>query len=80
MAIFTSAELETHIAAYKAALLALPTAQSYTIDSGGSRHAVTKADLPELRNHLEWLQRQKNALDTTGASGGPQILVGRPMR
>lgn len=71
--LFTEAELDAKIAAYKQALESLASSQSYTIDVGGTKTTVTKADLPQIRSTLEWLQAERVKL-TTG--GGPQILHG----
>jgi len=75
--LFTTAELDTQITAYKAALLALASAQSYAIDTGATRRTVTRADLPEIRNTLRFLQGEKSA---TSIGLGPQVLTGRPRR
>jgi len=42
------------LAAYQSALLALATAQSYTVLG----KTVTKADLPEIRNTISWLEQK----------------------
>ena len=68
MALFTAEELATQIAAYKSALLALATSAEYTIDVGGQRTTVRKADLPELRKTLEWLQTESDKLAAVTAS------------
>lgn len=75
--LFTEAEIAAQIAAYKAALTALASAREYTIDSGGIRRTVSRADLPEIRATLEWLQTQRvgNAI-----GGGPQFIRGRVSR
>lgn len=75
--LFTAAELDSQIAAYKAALLALSTAQSYRISNNGNDRNITRADLPEIRNTLEWLQQQRGGLDL---GFGAQTCVGRPKR
>lgn len=75
--LFTAAELDAQIAVYKAALTALATAAEYTMDFGGQRQTVRKADLPEIRKTLEWLQGQRVTM-TTG--GGPQIIPGMVAR
>lgn len=73
MAIFTSAELAEQIAAWKAALLAVASAQSYTI----SGRMLTKADLPEIRSTLSWLEREQ---EKTSSTFGPHIVSGRVKR
>jgi hypothetical protein len=61
--IFTAAELDEQIAAWKQALLALATHQEYWL---GTRR-IRRADLPEVRQTLRDLAEQKAAL--TGQSG-----------
>lgn len=56
--IWTASELEEQLAAYKAALLALSTSQSYRV---GTRE-LTRADLPEIRETLDYLAREKARL------------------
>lgn len=75
--LFTDAELAAQVAAYKKALTALAAAQTYELELDGERHRLTRADLPEIRTTLEWLQAQR-AGNAVGA--GPQILTGRPRR
>ena len=75
MAIFTLTEIEEQITAYKAALNAVSYAQEYSI---GVRR-FTKADLPEIRNTLEWLGAEKTKL-LTNQSGGPVFSTGRIRR
>ena len=74
MAIFTPAELAEQKAAWKAALLAVSTSQSYTI---GNR-TLTRADLPQIRSMLEWLDEQEAAM--SAAASGPSIVQGRVRR
>jgi hypothetical protein len=73
MAIFTSEELTEQISAWKAALLAVAASQSYTI----SNRTLTKADLPEIRNTLTFLEKQK---DATAGRTGPHFAAGRVRR
>lgn len=68
--IWTPAELDEQIAAWKAALLALATSKSYRI---GTRE-LTRVDLPEIREHLDYLAKEKARLD------GAPSLVGVQMR
>jgi hypothetical protein len=75
MAIFSAAEIEEQITAYKAALLALASNQSYTILG----RTFTRASLPEIRATLEWLNKEKTIMDA-GVSAGMQTLPGRPAR
>lgn len=60
--IFSAEELDAHIAACKAALLASPRAKEYTVDTGISRTTVTMSSPKELREHLTWLQAEKDQL------------------
>ena len=76
-ALFTAAELDQQISAYKKALIALAGAQSVVVNFGSGQRIVTHADLPEIRNTLEWLQAER-VKATTGA--GPQIFAGRVRR
>lgn len=62
MSIFTAAELDAHIAACKAALLASPNATEYTVDTGISRTTVKRNSPKDLREHLAWLQSEKDQL------------------
>lgn len=74
MAIFTASELSEQKTAWKAALLAVSTSQSYTI---GNR-TLTRADLPHIRSMLEWLDEQESAM--TAEASGPRIVQGRVRR
>ena len=71
MAIFTPAEIEEQIAAYKAALLAVSLNQSYMI--GEKR--LSRADLPEIRATLEWFDKEKTRLSQPAGIfiNGPEI-------
>ena len=60
--IFTASELTEQITAWKQALVALATAQEYTM---GSRR-LRRADLPEIRKTLQFLEGQR--ADASGAS------------
>lgn len=73
MAIYTAAELAEEIATYKAGISALATAQSYSI--GG--RVITRADLPAMRSHLQWLGEQQDAM---AGRTGPHITAGRVKR
>lgn len=77
MAIFTLAEIETQIAGYKAALLAVSGGKSYRMASGTADRTWTSEDISEIRKTLEWLDGERQKL-TIGS--GPQFLVGRPRR
>ena len=58
MAIFTAAELDGQITAWKSAFTALSSGQEYTI---GDRK-LRRVDLPEVRSTLEWLEGQRTTL------------------
>lgn len=75
--LFTSAELDTQIAAWKQALLGVSSGQSVRLNTGITERMLTMADLPEIRKTLDYLQSQKAA--SAGLSG-PQFLPGRPKR
>lgn len=65
MALFTSEELTDQITAYKSALLALATAEEYTMRlPDGTQTMIRRSALPELRKHLEWLQTELDKLNT----------------
>lgn len=71
--LFTAAELDQQIAAYKKAMLKLATAREATI----AGDTIRREDLPNIRRHLEWLQGERVKLVT---GSGPQIATGRPRR
>jgi len=71
--VWTLNELDEQIAAYKAALLALSTSQSYRT---GTRE-LTRADLPDIRATLEYLGQEKNRLVSGSALAGVSM---RPRR
>ena len=78
MAIFTTDELSAQIAAWKAALLGVSTSQSYRMPDG---RQLYRADLPEIRRTLEWLDSQLTALNAGAASSSQlNITVGTPLR
>jgi len=62
MSIFSAGELAEQIAAWKSAFLAASTGQEYRI--GG--RTLRRADLPEIRKTLQFLEGQR--ADATGAS------------
>jgi len=74
MAIFTAGEIAEQKTAWKAALLAASTGKSYTI----GRRTLDRADLPEIRRMLEWLDEQEAA--ETAAASGPLFVSGRVRR
>lgn len=73
MAIFTLQELDEQITAYKQALLALSVSQSYRM----AGREYVRADLPEIRKTLQFLDLEKSKL--TGGSG-PKFVTGRIVR
>ena len=73
MTIWTLAELDEQIAAFKKGLLAVASGQSYQI--GGDQY--TRADLDKIEKTLDYLNRQR--LAATG-SGGPRLVPGRVRR
>jgi len=73
MAIFTLQELNEQIAAFKQALLALAVNQSYKL---GKREFV-RADLPEIRKTLEFLDQERSKLVS---GSGPKFVTGRIVR
>jgi len=74
MAIFTLTEVEEQISLYKQAIKALATAQEYR----NGDMSVRRADLPALRSHLEWLERERQKI--VNNRPGPISLAGRPAR
>lgn len=77
MGIFTSAELDEQITAFKAALLAVSKGKSFRMNTGGSDRTWTSEDLPEIRATLQWLANEKSALLGTAV---PVTVIGRPAR
>lgn len=75
--LFSAAELDSQIAAYKVALTACASGQSYRISSGGTDRMLTRSDLPEIRKTLEWLQVERVKVEV---GPGLQCLPGRPRR
>lgn len=75
MAIFTLAEIDEQITAYKAAMLAIAGGRSYSI----AGRSLERVDLPEIRNQLEWLNSEKTKLENSAGSG-PRFIPARPAR
>lgn len=71
MPVFTVEQLDSDIAATRAAINALLSGKEYTVDYNGNRRTVRREDLPELRAHLQFLisERQKLETGTTAAVG-----------
>jgi len=75
--LFTAAELDAQITAYKQALLDLASGKSVRLSTGGSDRQFTSEDAPEIRKTLEWLQNERANLQI---GSGPQFLPARPRR
>jgi hypothetical protein len=67
MSIFTATELDTHIAAYKQALLDLSAGKSVSVDTGSGRRNYETHEIEAVRRHLEWLSAERDKLDTGSA-------------
>lgn len=67
MAIYTLAELETEISTYKAALSALAGGRTTKI---GDKE-LTRHDIPTVREHLQYLDNQRDQLITSGGVARP---------
>lgn len=72
--IWTLAELDEQIAAFKAALLALSTSQSYRQSDG---RELTRADLPEIRDTLDYLAKERARLVSGPALASVSMRPGR---
>jgi len=66
MAIYSLEEVEQEISDWKAALNAVRHGKEYSM---GTRRLV-RSDLPEIREHLEWLSSQK-----AGLEDGSRVVV-----
>lgn len=67
MALYTLAELETEISVYKAALTGLAAGKSMQIGD----KTLTRHDIPTVREHLQYLDSQRDQLITTGGNSRP---------
>ncbi len=76
MAIFTKAEKARQIALWQEALEKVSRGQEYTI---GSRR-LRRADLPEIRETLDWLAGQPTVEDERSGQGLPRFLQVLPGR
>ena len=76
MPIFTRAQKTEQIAAWNKALLACSGGQEYTI---GSRR-LRRADLPEIRKTLEWLNSQPTVEDVQSGRAQPCFTQLQPGR
>lgn len=76
MAIYTNAEKAEALAQWKAALAACSSGQEYTI---GQRR-LRRADLPEIRSTLAWLNGLSTVEDEASGRGGLQFIPCIPGR
>ena len=76
MAIFTRAEKNRQIALWQEVLEKVSRGQEYTI---GSRR-LRRADLPEIRSTLDWLDGQSTVEDEKAGHGNPRFLQALPGR
>ncbi|WP_165174639.1 DUF6148 family protein [Desulfovibrio sp. ZJ369] len=74
MSIWSREELLSLLADWKAAYRAASTGKSYTIQG----RALTRYDLPEIRNQLSFLENELAALDRGGK--GPVFVRARIRR
>lgn len=75
--LYTLSEIDTEIATAKKDLAAARRSLSSQFDGGGNSRRVQREQVKSLQEHLEWLQRQRAALQV---GSGPQSLVGVPAR
>jgi len=75
--LYTLAELEAEIAQAKQDLAAARKALQSHFEGGGNIRRLQREQVSSLQKHLEWLQQQRAALQTTP---GAQSLIGRPAR
>jgi len=54
----TEAEIQTQLAGWYEALQKLQTGQEYTIGGIRNGRQLKRADLPEVRNTIDWLERK----------------------
>lgn len=73
MAIFTSTEIEEQLAEWKTALKRCAAGQSYEVEG----RKLTRADLPEIRATLRFLDAERAKISGHTAS---VTVVGRPAR
>lgn len=76
MAIFTKAEKARQIALWQEALEKVSRGQEYTM---GTRR-LRRADLPEIRSTLDWLDGQPTVEDVRAGHGLPRFLQMVPGR
>lgn len=75
MAIWTIEELDADITTWKAALRAVATGQEYDI----GKRRLKRADLPEIRKTLKWLDEERDTL-LAGCGSGPFCRAAIPRR
>lgn len=63
MTAFTTAEIDAQLTLWKSALAACSGNQSYAL--GG--RSLTRADLPEIRNTIDWLEQKRMRTSNGGA-------------
>ncbi len=76
MAIFTKAEKARQIALWQEVLEKVSRGQEYTM---GTRR-LRRADLPEIRSTLDWLDGQSTVEDVRSGQGLPRFLQMVPGR
>lgn len=76
MAIFTKAEKARQITLWQEALEKVSRGQEYTM---GTRR-LRRADLPEIRSTLDWLDGQSTVEDVRAGQGLPRFLQMLPGR
>ncbi len=73
MTIFTIDEINAQLEGWKKALTAVSTGQEYSV----AGRKLTRADLPEIRKTLEWLNREKDKIEKGGSAVVRQGRVAR---
>lgn len=66
MTAWTLAEVESQLTEWKAALTAVSRNQSYSIEG----RAMTRAQLPEIRKTIDWLERKHGELSSAASGAG----------
>jgi hypothetical protein len=54
----TEAEINTQLASWQTALTAVSQGQEYTIGGIRNGRQLKRADLPEIRNTIDWLEQK----------------------
>ena len=75
MSLFTRTELQTALADWKKAYLAVSSGKSYSI---GSR-SLTRQDVATIREQISWLSAQLDELDNPG-QGSLKVIHCRTVR